>query len=122
MGRKETALTNKILLEYADWPNIRLFRSPTSMVWVGKFIKVDKAGFVMLAPGARRMFAGLVKGASDIIGIGPGGKFVAIEVKATGSATESQSKFIDVIQELGGIAGVATCVEDVAVILRKAES
>jgi hypothetical protein len=51
---------------------------------------------------------GLCKGGSDIIGICPDGKFLAVEVKTeTGRASSDQMRFIDAINRLGGRAGIA---------------
>lgn len=61
---------------------------------------------------------GLCKGSSDIIGICPDGRFLAVEVKkSTGRATEDQLRFIDVVRAKGGRAGVARSVEDALRIL-----
>jgi hypothetical protein len=72
---------------------------------------------------------GLCKGSSDLIGlrtvtIGPEhvgqrlAVFAAVEVKsATGRATPEQLAFIDVVQQMGGFAGVARSVDDAARIL-----
>lgn len=55
---------------------------------------------------------------SDLIGIGPAGRFVAIEVKKPGwtkprDAHEvAQANFIGAVQARGGLAGFATTVED----------
>ena len=55
---------------------------------------------------------------SDLIGIGPNGKFVAVEVKAPGwkkprDAHEvAQANFIGAVQARGGLAGFATSLED----------
>jgi len=55
-----------------------------------------------------------VNGVSDIIGIVPGGKFLAIEVKTErGKLTPKQDKFISDINYQGGLAFVARSVEDV---------
>ena len=56
---------------------------------------------------------GLCPGSSDLIGIGPDGVFVAIEVKtATGKATDAQLRFIDAVRARGGRAGIARSPED----------
>lgn len=56
---------------------------------------------------------GLCKGSSDIIGICPDGKFLAIEVKTqSGKTTENQERFIRVIKSMGGRSGVARSVDD----------
>lgn len=52
-------------------------------------------------------------GGSDLIGITPKGRFVAIEVKtATGRISPDQQNFIDFVRRNGGIAGVARSVAD----------
>lgn len=55
------------------------------------------------------------RGVSDIIGCLPkSGRFLAIEVKRPGGkATQEQQNFLDTINEAGGLAFVATSVEDV---------
>ena len=57
-------------------------------------------------------------GGSDIIGICPDGRFLAVEVKKnTGRATEDQLRFIEAVRAKGGRAGVARSVEDALRIL-----
>jgi hypothetical protein len=47
-------------------------------------------------------------GGSDLIGIAPDGKFLAIEAKtALGQPTEAQLRFIRAVQRQGGRAGIA---------------
>jgi len=47
-------------------------------------------------------------GGSDLIGIAPDGKFLAIEVKtALGQPTDAQLRFIQAVQRQGGRAGIA---------------
>jgi len=61
---------------------------------------------------------GLCVGSSDVIGICPDGRFLAIEVKAQGGrVTPEQVKFLDAVKAKGGRAGVARCVEDAIAIL-----
>ena len=51
---------------------------------------------------------GLCVGSSDIIGICPDGRFLAVEVKnETGRASEAQLKFIAAVKARGGRAGIA---------------
>jgi hypothetical protein len=53
-------------------------------------------------------------GSSDILGILPGGRFLAIECKyGKADPTEAQRFFIEVINSQGGLAFVARSVEDV---------
>jgi hypothetical protein len=71
---------------------------------------------------------GLCPGSSDLIGlrqvtITPDmvgqtiAQFVAIEVKDRGRATPEQERFIAMVQQAGGMAGVARSVEDARRIL-----
>ena len=61
---------------------------------------------------------------SDLIGIGPGGMFVAVEVKAPGWKKPSnprevaQANFIGAVQARGGLAGFATSIDDYMRIVR----
>lgn len=52
-------------------------------------------------------------GGSDLIGLTPEGRFIAIEVKIpSGKVTEDQENFLNVIKKNGGISGVARSVEE----------
>ena len=54
-------------------------------------------------------------GMSDLCGILPKGKWLAIEVKARGKrdkVTKLQQKFIDIINDNKGVAVVVSCEED----------
>lgn len=69
-------------------------------------------------PQGRPVRFGLCVGSSDIIGIGPGGRFLAIEVKtAKGRATEKQLNFINRVIKAGGIAGVARSADEAVKII-----
>jgi hypothetical protein len=60
----------------------------------------------------------LSKGVSDIVGILPDGRFLAIEVKTkTGKVSQEQQVFLDAIRENNGVAIVARSIEDVAHVL-----
>lgn len=51
---------------------------------------------------------GLCNGSADIIGVAPGGKFLAVEVKAPGGKVSAdQHRFIQAVRVAGGLAGVA---------------
>jgi len=53
------------------------------------------------------------KGVSDILGILPGGRFLAIEVKRPGGRpSEHQTAFIQEINRHGGVAFIAYSIED----------
>lgn len=56
---------------------------------------------------------GLCVGSSDIIGIAPDGRFLAVECKTErGQPTTAQTRFLDVIRRRGGRAGIARSPED----------
>jgi hypothetical protein len=70
--------------------------------------------------GERFIRYGLCKGSSDIIGLTPDGRFLAVEVKTrTGRPTKEQQQFIDAINQQGGIAGIARSVEDALLLLAR---
>ena len=53
------------------------------------------------------------KGVSDILGLTPGGQFVAIEVKSKkGKPSLEQTMFLNKIVQMGGIAMIVRSVED----------
>lgn len=55
-----------------------------------------------------------LRGKSDILGVLPGGRFLAIEVKRrTGAVRPEQQEFIDNVNRSGGLAFVARSVDDV---------
>lgn len=59
-----------------------------------------------------------IKGVSDILGILPGGRFLAIEVKAKyGKPSPEQVLFLDKITKSGGVGFIAKSVEDVEKVL-----
>lgn len=60
-----------------------------------------------------------IKGVSDILGLLPGGRFLAIEVKVPGNyPTHEQKAFIERVNERGGLAFVARSIADVEEQLR----
>lgn len=57
-------------------------------------------------------------GGSDLVGIAPGGRFLAIEVKVPGAQpTAEQQRFIDAVKAAGGVAGVVRSIEDALALL-----
>ncbi|MGL4517040.1 MAG: VRR-NUC domain-containing protein [Shewanella sp.] len=61
---------------------------------------------------------GLCVGSSDLIGIAPGGRFLAVEIKTpTGKATPEQIRFIEAVRARGGIAGVVRSPSDALALL-----
>ena len=109
----ELAIQNAIRLEHGAGP-ARLWRNNTGAL-------KDSTG--------RLVRYGLCPGSSDLIGlrtitITPDmvgqtvGVFVAIEVKDQGRLTEQQRAFLAMVEQAGGMAGVARSVEDARSILR----
>lgn len=106
---KGAVLSAKILAEHGSHPDLRLWRNASAYARVGN----DPENPVHIR-------TGLVKGAADLIGIGPGGRFWAVEVKAGGDTVKKRQRtFLKVVRELGGVAEVARSVEDVTRILER---
>ena len=56
---------------------------------------------------------GLHVGSSDIIGVAPDGRFLAVECKtAIGQPTDAQNRFVKAVIAKGGRAGIARCADD----------
>lgn len=61
-----------------------------------------------------------ITGVADILGLAPGGRFLAIEVKSEkGRLTDEQRKFIRSVQDAGGISFVARSAKQAAMELAK---
>lgn len=121
---REMDLLRSILLACSRGP-VRLFRQNVGTGWVGKSTRFSRAATVVVQPGdvlirnARPLEAGLCKGSSDLIGWGPGGRFVALEVKTpTGRVTPGQRQFIEAVTAAGGIGAVARSPDEAIAALR----
>lgn len=107
---RETGIQSEIALALSSAGCI-LWRNNTAGAWIGKII--HKAGNQITLADAHMIKFGLCTGSSDLIGVSPTGKFLAIEVKTTtGRATKEQLNFIDRVREAGGIAGIARSPKD----------
>ena len=63
-----------------------------------------------------------MKGISDLIGLLPGGRFLAVEVKRKGNhMSQDQKRFLEEIRASGGIAFCARSFEDIDAELNKRE-
>ena len=101
--RKETNIVGDCMIALSN-EGARVFRNNTGVL-------KDKTG--------RPVKFGLCKGGSDIIGICPDGKFLAVECKTEkGRASPAQVRFIEMVQSMGGRAGIARCAQDAIDILR----
>ena len=106
----ETKIQNAILIALAK-AGCLVFRNETSGAWVGKILHRD--GNQVTLTDAHMIRFGLATGSSDIVGVAPDGRFLAIEVKTTnGRATKEQLRFIEAVRNAGGIAGIARSTQD----------
>ena len=96
----------------------RLWRNNNGVGWVGKLIRREISGTVVLA-GARPLHAGLMPGSSDLIGLTAGGRFLSVEVKSDrGRLSDEQRTWLAMVRQFGGLAGVARSADDIEAILR----
>ncbi len=125
MGSEETYIQNAIRLATAGVS--LLFRANVGAGWFGSLVR--QVGNTITLANARRISTGLPAGFSDLFGITPVvitpemvgrtvGVFTAIEVKTgKGRVSKEQDRFLQVIRDKGGIAGVARSVDDVTGIV-----
>jgi hypothetical protein len=98
-----------------------LFRANVGTGWTGKKSDKESVDGKVVLYGARPFSTGLPPGFSDLFGITPDGRYLAIEVKApNGKTSLTQSDYIAAILKSGGRAGVAYCVADALAILELA--
>jgi hypothetical protein len=96
----------KLILQYLNLKGHFCWRNNTGAV---KSIYTDKHG-----KSRTRMWWAGIKGASDILGVLKGGKFLAIECKiGKNKPTIHQQNFLNQIHQRGGLAIVAYNLEDV---------
>jgi len=95
----------------------RLWRNNVGVGWVGKLVRREISGTVVLA-NARPLHAGLMPGSSDLIGLTSAGRFLSIEVKSDrGRLTDEQRAWIAMVRQFGGLAGEARSIEDFEAII-----
>lgn len=82
-------------------------------------VRINAGAIVVPGEGkSRRLYRGAPAGTSDILGCLPGGRFFALEAKRPGKkATLKQQAFLESVREIGGIAGVASSIEEAAEVL-----
>lgn len=129
----ESNLMRLIMLRLSK-AGVRIFRNNVAMAWVGKSQRISAPTTVKLNIGdvvirnARPLHAGLCNGSSDLIGwttititeamVGRRvAAFTAIEVKAETQAHADQVKFIEAVQDGGGITGIAWSVDEAVGII-----
>lgn len=113
----ETKLQRLIMLALSE-AGCTIWRNETSGAWMGK--QIHKAGDQVTLTNARMMTFGLCVGSSDLVGIAPGGRFLAVEVKTPkGRPTKEQLRFIEAVRNAGGIAGIARSVDEALDLIRR---
>lgn len=112
----ETNLQRAIMVALSE-AGCTVWRNNTGQAYAGRVIH-SSGGVVTLASASPIVF-GLCVGSADIIGIAPGGRFLAVEVKtATGRVSREQQLFIDAVNAAGGVAGIARSVQDALKIIQ----
>lgn len=113
----ETKLQRLIMLALSE-AGCTIWRNETSGAWMGK--QIHKAGDQVTLTNARMMTFGLCVGSSDLVGIAPDGRFLAVEVKTPkGRPTKEQLRFIEAVRNAGGIAGIARSVDEALDLIRR---
>jgi hypothetical protein len=109
--------TQKLIQLALSEAGYTFWRNTTAMAYVGRIVHKD-ATTITLA-NYQVIEAGLAVGSADLIGIGPDGVFVAIEVKRPkgGRVSPEQTRFINAVLSKGGIAGVARGPEEALQLL-----
>ena len=103
----ETALV-KTCLDHLRLRGVLAWRNNTAGIR-----RVDRRGRAFWS------FHGL-RGAADILGVLPGGRFLAVEVKRPGNhPTEAQRAFLDGVRDAGGAALCVHSVEELVVQLQR---
>lgn len=106
----ETRLQQEIMLALSQAGCV-VWRHNVGQGWLGKTI--HQSGNQVTLTDAHKMPYGLCVGGSDILGIAPDGRFLAVEVKTpTGRVSKPQIAFIEGVKSAGGIAGIARSVND----------
>ncbi|MBF0588674.1 MAG: VRR-NUC domain-containing protein [Magnetococcales bacterium] len=114
----EAEIQQQIQLAIGSRDDARLFRNNQGQAWVARGKPVRSKEGVFLPHGAQYHF-GLPTGSPDLVGIKSVtvtpemvgqviGLFMGVEVKtARGRVSAQQRRFIEMVQQFGGIAGVA---------------
>lgn len=112
----ELSIQNRIRLAVGARPDVRIFRNFVGKGWMGRVVDQGPRHVTLADP--RRLVAGLAVGSSDLVGWGPGGRFLAYEVKtAHGRTTAPQDAFLAAVRAGGGIAAVVRSPEEALNVL-----
>ena len=122
----EIDLTREAIETFSKYQN-RLFRNNVGEAWQGRWAKQENGNVLIQHP--RRIVFGLAPGSGDIIGlrsleIHPEmvgqriAQFVSIETKTDRrSNTEQQDNWAEMVRMMGGVAGTARSIDEVATLL-----
>lgn len=129
---KHSNLTNQIIIEANRNPNIKCWSNPVGMAYIGSrwpdgkmlktYVKNGVRYGILKSPVPVKY--GLCKGSNDIIGFKseivngkPFARFLGMEVKTPGdTARPIQKRFIEMVNQSGGISRVVRDVEDISSI------
>lgn len=118
MAESESSIQRRIQMALSQ-AGCLIFRNETAGAYMGQVI--HKAGDQVTLAKARFLPAGLCKGSADLIGLAPGGRFLAVEVKtARGRTSPEQDKFLLAVNRAGGIGFVARSAEQAVELLNNA--
>lgn len=103
---REAELQQQIRLAVGVQPDVVLWR--------------NSVGTATTTDGRTQRF-GLCRGAADLVGIGPGGRFFALEVKtSSGRLSPEQDRFLALVRSRGGFAAVVRSVDDALAAVERA--
>lgn len=133
--KSEREIKHAIRVRLGRMPDVLLYNNPVGVVEVGRDLRnvlarllgllrsmrVDDALGLLtstLATKGRMMVFGLAPGSSDLIGIGPGGQFLALEVKtSTGRASKEQKQFIALVHRYGGTGAIVRSADEAVAVI-----
>ena len=113
MKESDTQRQIQAALSHGD---TRLFRAQVGTYWAG--VVVNRTPDTITLRHYQAVRVG-VPGMADLIGIGPGGRYVSLEVKRTPTSRISpeQIAWLNLIHSLGGLAGIVSDVDGARAIL-----
>lgn len=116
-------MTGKILEKEIQKAVCEFLRFKGYFVWKQNNIAVHKSYTGKNGVARNRFIPSTMPGLSDIVGIGPGGRFMAIEVKRPGGELSSnQEYFLGKVKEKKGLAGVVHSIDEIANLLKEWEN
>lgn len=100
---RESILQRQIRLALGQERDVVLFRNNVGQATYWD----DRAGREM------HVRYGLAPGSADLIGIGPGGRFISLELKGQrGLASAEQQRWLSLVEKRGGAAAIVRSVEE----------